>query len=171
VIRDDEALTYQSTMRGPRKQKQKKKTGGPETSAPAPLRSAACLLLLHTTARPAGPPALVSRSGTACSVEWYRGGAEPIRITACGGRDGNGTRVPPYHGSTARDFLSDLAGVASPHAPVVRLAVATRHLAETPEPDGTRMQLTYHGTEERVRAPSPAAVHIAYALGEKKSGS
>lgn len=88
--------------------------------------------------------------------------------------DGMGTGPEYHHTMGARhgtDFLSDLAGVASPHAPVVRLAVATRHLAETPEPDGTRMQLTYHGTEERVRAPSPAAVHIAYALGEKKSGS
>ena len=68
----------------------------------------------------------------------------------------------------ARDF-SDLAG--SPR-PMVCLAVAVGSSRDAGE-DGTRMQLTYHGTTDELRAsvPSRAAVHNAYARGEKKSAS
>jgi hypothetical protein len=53
VIRDDEALTYQSTMRGPRKQKQKKKPV--DRRRALPLRSAPLLACFCST-RPHGRP-------------------------------------------------------------------------------------------------------------------
>lgn len=97
MIRDDEALTYQSTMRGPRKQKKNRWTGD-ERSRSAPLLACFC------STRPHGRPVPRSREPVwyrvLCGVvPWWRRADTDHRMWRTGWEWDQSTTIPWEHGT------------------------------------------------------------------------